>query len=43
LQELQQVFPEGVCDYSKPSQYQAPFAGPWVKFTTPGNFQVSAR
>jgi hypothetical protein len=43
LQALRAAFPEGVCDYSKPSQHFAPFAGPWLRFTTPGNFEVSAR
>jgi hypothetical protein len=43
LAQLREAFPDGVCDYSKPSQYFAPFAGPWVSFPEIGRFEVSLR
>jgi hypothetical protein len=32
LGELRQIFPGGVCDYSKPSQDARPFRGTWLSF-----------
>ena len=31
-QRMVQVFPDGVCDYSRPGLYQQPAAGPWMSF-----------
>jgi hypothetical protein len=38
LAQLQQVFPQGVCDYSKPGVGQAGFAGTWVSLKGDGEF-----
>jgi hypothetical protein len=35
---LQTVFPEGVCDYSKPGVEQQPPVGTWLSYPTPGSF-----
>jgi hypothetical protein len=32
LQALQRVFPEGVCDWTKPSVGQVPLSGTWISF-----------
>ena len=29
---LKQIFPTGVCDWTKPSQHQVPFAGTWPRY-----------
>ena len=29
---LQQIFPQGVCDWTKPGVGQVPFAGPWQRY-----------
>jgi hypothetical protein len=36
LQRLQAVFPDGVCDYTKPGVQQQKPIGPWLSFPTPG-------
>jgi hypothetical protein len=38
LAQLKQVFPEGVCDYSKPGVGQARLAGTWVSLKGNGEF-----
>jgi len=38
LAQLKQIFPDGVCDYSKPGVEQAPLAGTWVSFKGDGEF-----
>jgi Tannase-like family of unknown function (DUF6351) len=38
LAQLKQVFPEGVCDYSKPGVGQARLAGAWVSLKGNGEF-----
>jgi hypothetical protein len=38
LGTLRQVFPGGVCDYSKPGIGQVPLAGTWAVYT--GNAEV---
>ena len=35
---LQTIFPDGVCDYSKPGVEQGPVAGTWLGYPTPGSF-----
>ena len=35
---LQAIFPNGVCDYSKPGIEQQPAAGIWLAYPTPGTF-----
>src|SRR5207247_3645179 len=35
---LQSVFPDGVCDYSKPGVGQQPLAGTWLSYPGPGSF-----
>jgi hypothetical protein len=32
LDQLRQIFPNGVCDWSAPSRYQTPFDGTWLSF-----------
>jgi hypothetical protein len=43
LQQVKDAFPEGVCDYSKPSQYFVPQAGTWLRYPEPGRYEVSRR
>jgi hypothetical protein len=38
LAQLREVFPDGVCDYSKPGVGQARLAGAWVTFRGNGEF-----
>jgi hypothetical protein len=38
LAQLRQVFPEGVCDYTKPGVEQAHLAGTWAVFKGDGEF-----
>ncbi len=38
LAQLKQIFPDGVCDYSKPGIEQARLAGTWVSFKGNGEF-----
>jgi hypothetical protein len=38
LAQLRQMFPDGVCDYTKPGIEQAPLAGTWVSFKGGGEF-----
>jgi Tannase-like family of unknown function (DUF6351) len=38
LAQLRQIFPEGVCDYSKPGVEQARIAGTWAYFKGDGEF-----
>lgn len=40
LQRLNAIFPEGVCDYTKPGIGQEPLAGTWLRFPSPGQFAV---
>ena len=35
---LQAIFPDGVCDYSKPSVEREPLAGTWLSYPSPGTF-----
>ncbi len=42
LAQLHQIFPDGVCDYSKPGVEQARLAGTWVSFKGDGEFSVLA-
>jgi hypothetical protein len=32
--QLLNIFPTGVCNYTKPSQYAVPFRGPWLTFAS---------
>ena len=32
LEQLHRIFPDGVCDYSKPGVGQAPLKGTWLSF-----------
>lgn len=32
IQELQQVFPQGVCDWSRPDSHRASYQGSWLSF-----------
>ncbi len=41
LAQLKQVFPDGVCDYSKPGAEQMVLAGTWVSFQGNGEFTAS--
>jgi hypothetical protein len=36
--QVQAIFPDGVCDYSKPDAQKAPIAGTWLSYPTPGTF-----
>ena len=38
LAQLRQIFPEGVCDYTKPGVEQARLAGTWAVFKGDGEF-----
>jgi Tannase-like family of unknown function (DUF6351) len=38
LEQLRQIFPDGVCDYGKPGVEQARLAGTWVSFRGDGGF-----
>jgi hypothetical protein len=38
LARLNAIFPEGVCDYTKPGIGQRPLAGTWLHYTNPGEF-----
>jgi Tannase-like family of unknown function (DUF6351) len=38
LSDLQTIFPDGVCDYSKPGIEQQPAAGTWFAYPAPGTF-----
>ena len=38
LAKLKQIFPDGVCDYSKPGVEQARLAGTWAVFKGDGEF-----
>jgi hypothetical protein len=40
LAELKAVFPQGVCDYSKPGIGRLPLAGQWLSYPKPGTFEV---
>jgi hypothetical protein len=40
LAQLRQIFPDGVCDYTKPGMEHARLAGTWVSFTGNGEFAV---
>jgi hypothetical protein len=42
LAQLQQIFPDGVCDYAKPGVEQARLAGTWVSFKGDGDFVALA-
>ncbi len=42
LAQLRQIFPDGVCDYSKPGIEQARLAGTWVSFKGDGEFVALA-
>jgi hypothetical protein len=35
---LQAIFPDGVCDYTKPGIGQQPLAGTWLSYPSPGSF-----
>jgi hypothetical protein len=35
LQKLREIFPQGVCDYSRPSQFRAPLAGTYLRLPLP--------
>lgn len=35
-QKLLKIFPEGVCDWSRPSIGRVPLAGTWLKYSRPG-------
>jgi hypothetical protein len=39
LDRLKAIFPQGVCDYSKPGVEQKPLAGTWLSYPLPGNFE----
>ena len=41
MQALREVFPQGVCDYTKPPVGFTPFAGSWLSYPKPGVFRVS--
>jgi hypothetical protein len=41
MQALREVFPDGVCDYTKPPVGLTPFAGSWLSDPSPGKFRVS--
>jgi hypothetical protein len=43
LAELKAVFPQGVCDYSKPGIGRLPLAGQWLSYPKPGTFEVPSR
>jgi hypothetical protein len=36
VRRLNEIFPEGVCDYSRPSQHRVPLAGTYLKLPLPG-------
>ena len=38
LARLRQLFPDGVCDYTKPGVEQVPLAGTWLSFRGNGEF-----
>ena len=38
LSQLRQIFPDGVCDYSKPGIEQVGLAGTWAVFKGNGEF-----
>jgi hypothetical protein len=38
LGRLNAIFPDGVCDYTKPGIGQRPLAGTWLHYTSPGKF-----
>lgn len=40
LARIGQVFPEGVCDYSKPGVEEQPIAGTWLRVTGPEQLEV---
>jgi hypothetical protein len=35
---LRSIFPDGVCDYSKPGIGKAPLANTWLSYPSPGAF-----
>lgn len=39
LARLKAIFPEGVCDYSRPGVEQKPLAGTWLSYPGPGEFK----
>ena len=39
LARLKAIFPEGVCDYSRPGVEQKPLAGTWLSYPSPGEFE----
>ena len=43
LQSVKEVFPQGVCDYSKPPIGSQKLAGTWLSYPAPGTFKVSSR
>ena len=41
LAQLNSIFPDGVCDWSKPGVNQSPSDGPWIIFgDTPGTWSL---
>lgn len=43
LAQIKQVFPEGVCDFSKPGVEQVALGGTWAVFTAPGEYKFLSR
>jgi hypothetical protein len=43
MARLRKIFPDGVCDWSKPGVEQQPPAGTWQRFGTPAAPQTAAR
>lgn len=39
LERLKAIFPQGVCDYSRPGVEQKPLAGTWLSYPLPGHFE----
>jgi len=39
LARLKSIFPQGVCDYSRPGVGQKPLAGTWLSYPLPGHFE----
>jgi hypothetical protein len=43
LGRLRQIFPGGVCDWSKPGVGQQPVSGTWQTFNAPAGATIAAR
>jgi len=39
IAQLRSVFPQGVCDYTRPGVGKAPLAGTWLSYPSPGTFR----